>query len=180
MARITVEDCLTRENNRFALVLLAAKRTKQILRGSKITIEDKRDNKSVVMALREIAKGDVRFKSEEDLEQERQKALLEREQAEQAQAAREIHISAASDIFKSPAEVAAESAAAEQAPEEPVVQTSVVEEEPADVSVDVAAEAPAEAGAPVEAAATEESAEGSTEGSSEEESDATKTEAANP
>ncbi|MFO0003208.1 MAG: DNA-directed RNA polymerase subunit omega, partial [bacterium] len=34
MARITVEDCLTQENNRFALVQLASKRTKQLLQGS--------------------------------------------------------------------------------------------------------------------------------------------------
>ena len=79
MARITVEDCLTKETNRFALVLLAAKRTKQILRGAPLLLEDKRDNKSVVNSLREIAEGKVRFKTEEDLEKERQEALRERE-----------------------------------------------------------------------------------------------------
>lgn len=60
MARITVEDCLIQENNRFSLVQLASKRTKQILQGSTPRIADRR-NKSVVTALREIAAGQVRF-----------------------------------------------------------------------------------------------------------------------
>ncbi len=59
MARITVEDCLENVPNRFSLVLLAAERTKQILKGEGILIEDYRDNKEVVTALREIAAGKV-------------------------------------------------------------------------------------------------------------------------
>jgi DNA-directed RNA polymerase subunit omega len=83
MARITVEDCLTRENNRFALVQLASKRTKQILQGSSVQISD-RKNKSVVTALREIASGKVRFMTpEEAIAYEEQKAL----EAEAAKAA---------------------------------------------------------------------------------------------
>jgi len=66
MARITVEDCLTKETNRFALVQLAAKRTKQLLHGAKVASTDKRENKAVVTALREIAGGKVRFMSEEE------------------------------------------------------------------------------------------------------------------
>jgi DNA-directed RNA polymerase subunit omega len=53
MARITVEDCLQAIPNRFALVLLAAARTKQILKGSKPRVQT--DNKEIVLALREIA-----------------------------------------------------------------------------------------------------------------------------
>ncbi|MBX3201382.1 MAG: DNA-directed RNA polymerase subunit omega, partial [Labilithrix sp.] len=34
MARVTVEDCLEREENRFALVILAARRTRQLMKGS--------------------------------------------------------------------------------------------------------------------------------------------------
>jgi len=60
MARITVEDCLDRLNNRFALVLLVAKRTKQLLKGAEPTISTK-DNKYVVTALREVAAGNVTF-----------------------------------------------------------------------------------------------------------------------
>jgi DNA-directed RNA polymerase subunit omega len=57
MARITVEDCLEKVENRFSLVLLAAERTKQLLKGSEPLI--KTDNKDGVTALREIATGKV-------------------------------------------------------------------------------------------------------------------------
>ena len=62
MARITVEDCLQVENNRFSLVILAAKRAKQLLGGKHLLI-DSRGNKSVVNALREIAAGKIHFKT---------------------------------------------------------------------------------------------------------------------
>ena len=57
MARITVEDCLEKVENRFSLVLLAADRTKQLLKGSERLL--KTDNKDGVTALREIAAGKV-------------------------------------------------------------------------------------------------------------------------
>ena len=60
MARITVEDCLDKVENRFSLVLLVAKRAKQLVKGSKLTIPDG-DNKYVVSALREVAGGTVHF-----------------------------------------------------------------------------------------------------------------------
>lgn len=59
MARITVEDCLVNVPNRFSLVLLAAERTKQLLKGEQALIEDPRENKEVVTALREIAAAKV-------------------------------------------------------------------------------------------------------------------------
>ncbi len=55
MARITVEDCLEAVPNRFSLVLVAAERTKQILKGAQPLIDNENDNKEVVTALREIA-----------------------------------------------------------------------------------------------------------------------------
>lgn len=58
MARVTVEDCLLRVRNRFELVHLAAKRTRQILKGARPLIET--TNKAPVTALREIADGFVR------------------------------------------------------------------------------------------------------------------------
>lgn len=79
MARITVEDCLEKENNRFALVQLAAKRTKQLLTGSKLLIDSSKGNKSVVNSLREIAEGVVRLKTEEDIQKEREIAMQKRE-----------------------------------------------------------------------------------------------------
>ena len=57
MARITVEDCLQRVNNRFALIHMAAKRVRQLRKGTDPTIVSK--NKDIVVALREIAAGTV-------------------------------------------------------------------------------------------------------------------------
>ena len=54
MARVTIEDCLSKVQNRFVLVLMASKRAKQLLKGNKPLIDSK-DNKPVVTALREIA-----------------------------------------------------------------------------------------------------------------------------
>ncbi len=59
MARVTVEDCLEREENRFALVILAAYRTRQLMKGSDALVHSK--NKAAVTALREIAAGYIHF-----------------------------------------------------------------------------------------------------------------------
>ena len=80
MARITVEDCLTHENNRFALVLLSAKRTKQILQGSKLLISGAKNNKAVVSSLREIADGQVRFMTKEEIAEAKAQEELEAEE----------------------------------------------------------------------------------------------------
>ena len=54
MARVTVEDCIEKVNNRFKLVLMAAKRAKDLERGARASVA--RDNdKSTIIALREIA-----------------------------------------------------------------------------------------------------------------------------
>lgn len=67
MARITVEDCLQKVNNRFALIHLAAKRVRQLRKGNEPLVTAK--NKDVVVALREIAAGRVVL-LDRDLEQE--------------------------------------------------------------------------------------------------------------
>ena len=54
MARVTVEDCVTKVPNRFDLVLLAATRARQISAGDRPTVPEDRD-KNPVIALREIA-----------------------------------------------------------------------------------------------------------------------------
>lgn len=54
MARVTVEDCIDKVDNRFELVLLASHRARQISSGSQITI-DRDNDKNPVVALREIA-----------------------------------------------------------------------------------------------------------------------------
>ncbi len=53
MARVTVEDCLEHEENRFALVLLASKRCRQLMKGAPALVGSK--NRAAVTALREIA-----------------------------------------------------------------------------------------------------------------------------
>ena len=59
MARVTVEDCMVRVKNRFALVLLASQRTRQLMKGANSLVPSK--NKPAVTALREIAAGKVYF-----------------------------------------------------------------------------------------------------------------------
>ena len=59
MARITVEDCLLNVPNRFELVLLAARRAKQLLKGARPLVES--ENKEIVTSLREIAQNKVRL-----------------------------------------------------------------------------------------------------------------------
>ena len=50
MARVTVEDCLEREENRFALVVLAARRARQLMKGAPPLVHSK--NKAAVSAPR--------------------------------------------------------------------------------------------------------------------------------
>jgi DNA-directed RNA polymerase subunit omega len=54
MARVTVEDCIDKVDNRFELVLLAGHRARQISQGQQITV-DRDNDKNPVVALREIA-----------------------------------------------------------------------------------------------------------------------------
>jgi DNA-directed RNA polymerase subunit omega len=54
MARVTVEDCLDQVENRFELVLVGAKRARQLARGASATIDWEQD-KPTVVALRELA-----------------------------------------------------------------------------------------------------------------------------
>ncbi len=59
MARVTVEDCLEKVGNRFALVILGAERARQLAKGADPLVDC--DNKPAVTALREIAEGEGRF-----------------------------------------------------------------------------------------------------------------------
>ena len=58
MARITIEDCLEKVENRYELVHLTTKRVKQLRDGAQRLVNSK--NKDVVTALREIAAGKVK------------------------------------------------------------------------------------------------------------------------
>jgi DNA-directed RNA polymerase subunit omega len=59
MARVTVEDCIDKVENRFELVLVASHRARAISSGSQITI-DRDNDKNPVVALREIAETTLR------------------------------------------------------------------------------------------------------------------------
>ena len=58
MARITIEDCLEKVENRYELVHLVTKRVKQIKAGKDILVRS--ENKDIVTALREVAAGKVK------------------------------------------------------------------------------------------------------------------------
>lgn len=62
MARVTVEDCLEKVGNRFALTILAAERARQLAKGARPLVRC--DNKPAVTALREIAEGKVNFEGD--------------------------------------------------------------------------------------------------------------------
>ena len=66
MARVTVEDCVDKVENRFELVLLAAHRARMISNGSPLTV-DRDNDKNPVVALREIAEQKI---SPEDLQED--------------------------------------------------------------------------------------------------------------
>ena len=85
MARITVEDCLKRVDNRFELVLMATRRARQITNGADPMVEWEND-KPTVVALREIAEGEINARTLEELERREQEIL---EQEAIAEAARE-------------------------------------------------------------------------------------------
>jgi DNA-directed RNA polymerase subunit omega len=66
MARVTVEDCIDKVENRFDLVLLASHRARMISSGSQITV-DRDNDKNPVVSLREIAEKTI---SPEDLKED--------------------------------------------------------------------------------------------------------------
>lgn len=79
MARITVEDCLDKVENRFELVMVASKRARQIATGGKDPLVPEEGDKPTVLALREIAEGRIDrehiLKVEDEVVQEQAAAL---------------------------------------------------------------------------------------------------------
>ncbi|WP_110669809.1 DNA-directed RNA polymerase subunit omega [Salinicola halophilus] len=59
MARVTVEDCLDHIENRFKLVMISSRRARQLSRGSRDALLPWENDKPTVMALREIATGQI-------------------------------------------------------------------------------------------------------------------------
>ncbi len=76
MARVTVEDCLDHVDNRFELVLLASKRTRQLVAGKEPKVEWGND-KPTVLALREISEGKISTKILADMAAEEKRAREE-------------------------------------------------------------------------------------------------------
>lgn len=62
MARVSIEDCTAKMPNRFALVVVAANRVRQLMGNSSPLIKAK--NKDAVLALREIAEGKITMRGE--------------------------------------------------------------------------------------------------------------------
>lgn len=79
MARITVEDCLDKVENRFELVMVASKRARQIAVGGKDALVPEEGDKPTVLALREIAEGLINreqiMRVEREVEEEQAAAL---------------------------------------------------------------------------------------------------------
>ncbi len=138
MARVTIEDCLEHVPNRFDLVILAARRARQLAKGEESTIVDVKD-KDTVLALREIGANSI------DLEG----LMLDAAKAEERKGAR-----TAQEQVAAPAEDA-EAAAAGEAP------TTATPEAGTEAAADeaTAQEAPTEAAAASAETAPAESAE---------------------
>jgi DNA-directed RNA polymerase subunit omega len=108
MARVTIEDCLQKVNNRFMLVHLGAKRVIQLRKGAKNLVEAPK-NKEVVLALREIAAGAVGFDSIAQLDPEQLPVKAEEESTKSSE---DVAVEEAKD------ETAGESVAEAQASDE--------------------------------------------------------------
>ena len=65
MARVTVEDCVTKIPNRFELVMMASQRARDVSAGSSLTV-DRDNDKNPVVALREIAEETIDLKELEE------------------------------------------------------------------------------------------------------------------
>lgn len=78
MARITVEDCLDKVENRFELVLMATRRARQIAQGAEPMVPWEND-KPTVVALREIAEDMINARTLAELEQAERDAIFEEE-----------------------------------------------------------------------------------------------------
>mgnify|MGYP000193395931 FL=1 len=67
MARITIEDCLKKVDNRFLLVNMVSQRVRQIREGSDYLVSSPK-NEDVVVALREVAAGKIAIIEKEEAE----------------------------------------------------------------------------------------------------------------
>jgi DNA-directed RNA polymerase subunit omega len=103
MARVSIEDCLHQIDNRFAVVTLAASRTRQLMDGEEPLIRSK--NKVAVTALREIAEGYITTELPEELAHVRvageiqpRPAKVEEPVAEEPEAKEEVAVEASEEV----------------------------------------------------------------------------------
>ena len=75
MARVTVEDCLENVENRFELVMVSSKRARQLATGGKDPLVAIENDKTTVLALREIAEGHINASILNEPTQEETEAL---------------------------------------------------------------------------------------------------------
>lgn len=135
MARVTVEDCLKNVRNRFELVLIAAKRARQIMRGGTPLVEIDND-KPTVIALREIAEGHTNFETHQTDDEREAAAMLSSLNA----ASRARDAEAASKAAAEDAEAAAEEATQQVAEELPLPVTDEAKPEETAAQQDTTAE----------------------------------------
>ncbi|HCP46452.1 MAG TPA: DNA-directed RNA polymerase subunit omega [Deltaproteobacteria bacterium] len=121
MARVTVEDCLEKVENRFALVLLAAQRTRQLMKGEDPMLDTSGDNKEAVMALREIAAGEIGLADMARIRAENERA----DAAEQAALAQNAAQARAEALARLQAALPDTSAAIQAAPTPPAPVPSI-------------------------------------------------------
>ena len=81
MARVTVEDAVNKIGNRFDLILVAARRARQLSVEGKEPMVDRENDKPTVVALREIEKG---FITQSILDQQERRDQLQQEASEMA------------------------------------------------------------------------------------------------
>ena len=91
LARVTVEDCIEKIQNRFDLILIAAQRARGISSGDPLTVDRDRD-KNPVVALREIADETVDI---DEIDEELVSSLQRMKRREEEQAARDEAASSA-------------------------------------------------------------------------------------
>ena len=96
MARVTVEDCLGKVDNRFQLVLVATKRARQLAKGAQ-PFGDWENDKPTVVALREIAEDYVTPKILDETSEETDTAAIDELAAPQGDAAAQASTELAGD-----------------------------------------------------------------------------------
>lgn len=85
MARVTVEDCLDKVDNRFELVMIASKRARMLSQGGKDPLVPEDSDKPTVIALRELADGHI----------SREQVMRDENEAEESAMEMEIEMAAA-------------------------------------------------------------------------------------